>query len=109
MHGAPRRRWERRRGLGARDQVDHQADEDRDRRQEGEQPRAAQPAAVFDQVNDFHKWDAWSPWAKLDRAPGAILRGPTGLFSEEEGKIHATITRLCKAHLHLIKFDNHGK
>lgn len=22
--------------------------------------------AVFDQVNDFHKWEAWSPWAKLD-------------------------------------------
>jgi len=21
---------------------------------------------VFAQVNDFHKWDAWSPWAKLD-------------------------------------------
>lgn len=21
---------------------------------------------VFAQVNDFHKWDGWSPWAKLD-------------------------------------------
>jgi uncharacterized protein YndB with AHSA1/START domain len=29
---------------------------------------AAPPAAVFEQVNDFHKWDAWSPWAKLDPA-----------------------------------------
>jgi uncharacterized protein YndB with AHSA1/START domain len=27
---------------------------------------SAQPADVFAQVNDFHKWDAWSPWAKLD-------------------------------------------
>ena len=27
---------------------------------------AAPPPAVFAQVNDFHKWDAWSPWAKLD-------------------------------------------
>jgi uncharacterized protein YndB with AHSA1/START domain len=26
----------------------------------------APPATVFEQVNDFHKWDAWSPWAKLD-------------------------------------------
>jgi hypothetical protein len=26
----------------------------------------APPAAVFEQVNDLHKWDAWSPWAKLD-------------------------------------------
>ena len=27
---------------------------------------AAPPADVFAQVNDFHKWDNWSPWAKLD-------------------------------------------
>jgi hypothetical protein len=26
---------------------------------------SAPPATVFDQVNDFHKWDAWSPWGKL--------------------------------------------
>lgn len=24
------------------------------------------PDRVFEQVNDFRKWDAWSPWAKLD-------------------------------------------
>ena len=29
---------------------------------------AAPPAAVFAQVNDFHNWNAWSPWAKLDLA-----------------------------------------
>ena len=29
---------------------------------------AAPPAAVFTQVNDFHKWDAWNPWAKMDPA-----------------------------------------
>ena len=27
---------------------------------------AAPPAIVFAHVNDFHKWEAWSPWAKLD-------------------------------------------
>src|ERR1044072_6704196 len=27
---------------------------------------SAPPVVVFNQVNDFHKWDAWSPWAKLD-------------------------------------------
>src|SRR5437899_12983745 len=27
---------------------------------------AAPPSAVFAQVNDYHNWDAWSPWAKLD-------------------------------------------
>ena len=29
---------------------------------------SAPPATVFAQVNDFHKWDDWSPWAKLDPA-----------------------------------------
>src|SRR5690242_20234947 len=27
---------------------------------------AASPDAVFEHVNDFRKWEAWSPWAKLD-------------------------------------------
>src|SRR5690348_16540178 len=27
---------------------------------------SAVPAAVFEQVNDFHKWTAWSPWEKMD-------------------------------------------
>jgi hypothetical protein len=27
---------------------------------------AASAPAVFTQVNDFHNWEAWSPWAKLD-------------------------------------------
>ena len=34
---------------------------------------AEPPAVVFDQVNDFHKWDAWSPWAKLDPNAKAIF------------------------------------
>jgi len=28
----------------------------------------APAARVFDPVNDFHKWDSWSPWARLDPA-----------------------------------------
>src|SRR5262245_18085111 len=27
---------------------------------------SAKQEAVFPQVNDFHNWPAWSPWAKLD-------------------------------------------
>lgn len=27
---------------------------------------AAAPDKVFPHINDFHKWDAWSPWEKLD-------------------------------------------
>lgn len=36
----------------------------------------APPATVFDQVNDFHKWDAWSPWAKLDPQMKQTFEGP---------------------------------
>src|SRR3954468_16461750 len=29
---------------------------------------AAPQPAVFAQVNDFHKWEAWNPWGKIDPA-----------------------------------------
>jgi uncharacterized protein YndB with AHSA1/START domain len=37
---------------------------------------AAPPAEVFAQVNDLHKWDAWSPWAKLDPDAKVAFEGP---------------------------------
>jgi hypothetical protein len=37
---------------------------------------AAAPAEVFPQVNDFHCWDQWSPWAKLDPAMKTTYEGP---------------------------------
>ena len=40
---------------------------------------AAKPPAVFAQVDDFHKWDAWNPWAKLDPAMKQSYEGaPAG-------------------------------
>jgi uncharacterized protein YndB with AHSA1/START domain len=40
---------------------------------------AAPPSAVFAQVNDLHKWEAWSPWAKLDPAARNTFDGaPAG-------------------------------
>ena len=37
---------------------------------------------VFSHVNDFHKWDAWSPWAKLDPAMKQTYEGsPAGAGS----------------------------
>lgn len=40
---------------------------------------AAPAAAVFAQVNDFHNWEAWSPWAKLDPAMKQTYEGaPAG-------------------------------
>jgi hypothetical protein len=37
---------------------------------------AAPQADVFALVNDFHKWDGWSPWAKLDPAMKTTHQGP---------------------------------
>lgn len=28
-------------------------------------------------INDFHKWDSWSPWAKLDPQMKTTFEGPT--------------------------------
>jgi hypothetical protein len=36
---------------------------------------AAPASVVFPHVNDLHKWDAWSPWAKLDPAMKQIHEG----------------------------------
>ncbi len=38
---------------------------------------AAPPAKVFEQVNDYHNWEAWSPWAKLDPNAKTSFEGPT--------------------------------
>jgi uncharacterized protein YndB with AHSA1/START domain len=41
---------------------------------------AAPPAAVFAQVNDFHKWEAWNPWGKMDPAMKQAYEGaPAGV------------------------------
>src|SRR5262249_27552673 len=40
---------------------------------------SASPADVFAQVNDFRKWEAWSPWAKIDPAMKQTYEGaPAG-------------------------------
>lgn len=46
---------------------------------------AALPADIFPHVNDFHKWDAWSPWASIDPGMRQTHEGePAG-----EGSIYA--------------------
>lgn len=36
----------------------------------------AAPEKVFANVNDFHAWENWSPWAKLDPAMKTTYGGP---------------------------------
>ncbi|HEV2696004.1 MAG TPA: SRPBCC family protein [Verrucomicrobiae bacterium] len=38
---------------------------------------SAPPENVFPHVNDLHKWQAWSPWAKLDPNAKNTFEGPT--------------------------------
>ena len=39
----------------------------------------APPEKIFAQINDFHNWGAWDPWAKLDPSMKTTLSGaPNG-------------------------------
>lgn len=41
---------------------------------------AVPPEKVFANINDFHAWEAWSPWAKLDPAMKTTYGGaPAGV------------------------------
>ncbi len=37
---------------------------------------SAPPGKIFPHVNDLHKWEAWSPWAKLDPNAKSTFEGP---------------------------------
>jgi hypothetical protein len=71
---------------------------------------------VFAQVNDFHKWNAWSPWAKIDPAMKQTFEGApagtgavyawTGNKDVGEGRMTITdshATDLIKIKLEFIK------
>lgn len=68
---------------------------------------------VFGLVNDFHKWDSWSPWAKLDPAMKTNFEGaPAGtgaMYSwsgnSEVGEGKMTITESRPTDLIKIKLE----
>jgi len=74
---------------------------------------AAAPAEVFAQVNDFHKWDVWSPWVKLDPNAKVSYEGPASgagaIFrwdgNAEVGKGSMTILESKPNELVRIKLD----
>lgn len=74
---------------------------------------SAPPAAVFAQVNDFHKWNAWNPWGKIDPAmkqnyegapagPGAVY---TWTGNKEVGEGRMTITDSRPSDLIRVKLE----
>lgn len=74
---------------------------------------AAPPAAVFAHVDDLHKWEAWSPWAKLDRAAKIGYEGaPAGkdaaftwAGNDKVGEGRMTIVESRPAELVDVKVD----
>ena len=74
---------------------------------------AAPPPAVFAQVNDFHKWNAWNPWGKIDPSmkqsyegapagPGAVY---TWTGNKEVGEGRMTITDSRPSDLIRVKLE----
>lgn len=74
---------------------------------------ATTPPAVFAQVNDLHKWEAWSPWAKRDPAMKQTYEGaPAGpgaisawAGNSEVGEGRMTITDSQPSELIRIKLE----
>jgi hypothetical protein len=68
---------------------------------------------VFAQVNDFHNWEAWNPWGKLDPAMKQLYDGPSSGVGASyswtgNGKVGAgrmTITESQPYHLIRIKLE----
>ena len=74
---------------------------------------AAPPNAAFAQVNDFHAWQAWSPWDKLDPNMKRSYEGPkqgvgakyAWAGNDEVGQGRMTITRSDEPSLIELKLE----
>ncbi len=74
---------------------------------------SAPPAAVFAQVDDFHKWEAWSPWEKIDPQMKRTYEGaPSGtgavygwVGNSEVGEGKMTVTESRPGELVRIRLD----
>ena len=74
---------------------------------------SAPPPAVFAQVNDFHKWEAWNPWGKIDPAMKQTYEGaPAGTGAiytwagnNEVGEGRMTITESRPSDLIRVKLE----
>ena len=74
---------------------------------------SAPAPAVFAHVNDFHKWEAWNPWAQLDPAMKQTYEGAsagTGAIytwtgNREVGEGRMTMMESCPTELIRIKLE----
>ena len=74
---------------------------------------SAPAPAVYAQVNDFHKWEAWNPWGKIDPAMKQTYEGAaagvgaiyTWTGNNEVGEGRMTITDSRPSDLVRIKLE----
>jgi len=74
---------------------------------------SAPAPAVFAQVNDFHKWEAWNPWGKIDPAmkqtyegaPAGIGAVYTWVGNNKVGEGRMTLTESRPSELIRIKME----
>jgi hypothetical protein len=74
---------------------------------------AAPAPVVFAQVNDFHRWSAWSPWEKIDPAMKRTYEGPPAgvgasyawVGSREVGEGRMTIVESRPSDLIQVKLE----
>jgi hypothetical protein len=74
---------------------------------------SAPPSAVFAQVNDFHKWQPWNPWGKIDPAMKQTYEGApagvgaiyTSVGNNEVGEGPMTITESRPSELIGVKLE----
>ena len=74
---------------------------------------AAPPEAVFPLINDFHEWNRWSPFEKMDPAMKRTFDGPSSgvgakyawTGNDQAGEGHMTIEESKPAQLVSIKLE----
>jgi uncharacterized protein YndB with AHSA1/START domain len=74
---------------------------------------AVPPEAAYQQVADFHAWDRWSPWAKLDPAMKTEFGGAAGqpgstyawIGNDKVGEGRMTITEVVPPSRVAIKLE----
>jgi len=74
---------------------------------------AAAAPEIFEQVNDFHNWQEWSPWARLDPNAKTTFEGPRAgagavliwAGNEQVGEGRMTLTESRPNDLIRIKLD----
>lgn len=74
---------------------------------------AAPAETVFAQINDFHKWEGWSPWEKMDLTMKKTFEGPSEgvgavygwIGNDKVGEGRMTITESRPSELIAIKLE----